>query len=196
MTTVVLFHSVLGMRRGMFDAADRLRAEGHDVLLPDLFEGRVFEEYEPAMTWADSLGIEALYARALTAVADLPDRFVVGGFSMGSNVAGYVATRRPVSGVLQLSGLNLLEWFGPDATWPAGVSSQGHQTLHDPFREDEIAAQAVADVTAAGGRLELYDYPGSGHLFTDPSRPGEYDAEASELAWSRVLPFVRACHDR
>jgi dienelactone hydrolase len=193
MTTVVLFHSVLGIRQGVLDAAERLRADGHQVLVPDLFEGRTFDDYKPAMAWSDALGIEALAERGLEAVADLPDGFVVGGFSQGSSVAVYVAIHRGVSGVLQFSGVNILGWFGPNAVWPAGVNSQAHQTLGDPFREDEITDEAVRDVTAAGGTLELFDYPGDGHLFTDPTLPAEYDAEATELLWSRVLPFVRAC---
>jgi dienelactone hydrolase len=45
-------------------------------------------------------------------------------------------------------------------------------------------------VTEAGGTLEVFDYPGSGHLFTDPSLPAEYDGAATELLWTRVLPFV------
>lgn len=121
---------------------------------------------------------------------------MVGGFSQGSSVAVYVATRRGVSGVLQLSGLNLLEWFGPDAVWPAGVDSQCHQTLGDPFRENAITEQAVRDIAAAGSTLELFDYPGNGHLFTDPTLPDEYDAEATELLWSRVVPFVHTCGAR
>lgn len=64
--------------------------------------------------------------------------------------------------------------------------------LGDRFREDEITEQARRDVTAAGGTLELFDYPGDGHLFTDSTLPAEYDAGATELLWSRVLPFVRA----
>lgn len=193
MTTVVLFHSVLGIRQGELDAAERLRADGHEVLVPDLFEGRVFDAYDPAIAWSDELGLEPLIERALAAVADVPEGFVVGGFSQGSNVAVGVATRRAVSGVLQLSGLNVVEWFGTDALWPAGVDSQCHQTLGDPFREDEITEQAGRDVTSAGGKLELFDYPGDGHLFTDPTLPKEYDAEATELLWSRALPFVRVC---
>ena len=192
MTTVALFHSVLGVRQGELDAVHRLQAEGHSVLLPDLYDGPVFDTYEPAMAWAEELGIELLFERGLAAVADLPDGFVVGGFSQGSNIAGYVATRRRVSGVLQLSGLNLLEWFGTDAVWPAGVDSQAHQTIGDPYRENEITQQAVRDVTAAGGTLELFDYPGTGHLFTDPTLLDEYDAVATELLWSRVLPFIRS----
>lgn len=187
-----MFHSVLGIRQGELDAAQRLGADRHRVLLPDLYEGRVFDAYEPAMGWADTLGMEALFERGLAAVADLEDGFLVGGFSQGSSIAAYVATRRAVSGVLQLSGLNVLKWFGDGAAWPAGVDSQCHQTLGDPFREDEITEQAVLDVTSAGGQLDLFDYPGTGHLFTDPTLTDEYDAEATGLLWSRVLSFVRA----
>jgi dienelactone hydrolase len=190
MTTVVLFHSVLGPRQGVTDAADRLRAAGHEVLTPDLYEGRNFDDYDSAMEFSNEVGQETLMVRALDSVADVPDGFVVGGFSQGSAIAVFVATRRAVSGVLQFAGFSVLEWFGPDAAWPAGVDTQVHQTVDDPWREDEFAEQAARDVTAAGGRVEVFDYPGTGHLFTDPSLPDEYDAEATELLWSRVLPFV------
>ena len=59
------------------------------------------------------------------------------------------------------------------------------------FRDDDLTDEAHRDVSTAGGRLELFDYAGDGHLFTDPTRPDEYDAEATELLWSRVLPFVQ-----
>jgi dienelactone hydrolase len=189
MTTVLLFHSVLGIRQGELDAAERLRAAGHEVVLPDLFDGKVFDGYEPAMAHNDELG-RVVYERGLAAAAPLADGFVVGGFSAGSNIAVNVALKRSVSGVLQFSGLNLVEWFG-DAAWPAGVDSQSHQMVDDPFR-DGVEEQALIDVTAAGGTLELFDYPGSGHLFTDPTLVEEYDAAATELVWERVLPFVAA----
>ncbi len=107
------------------------------------------------MVWADGLGMEPRFERGLAAVADLPDGFVVAGFSQGSSVAGYVATRRAVSGVLQLSGLNVVEWFGAGAAWPTGVDSQCHQTVGAPFREDDITEQAMLDVTAAGDTISL-----------------------------------------
>jgi dienelactone hydrolase len=37
--------------------------------------------------------------------------------------------------------------------------------------------------------VEAFDYPGDGHLFTDPSLPGEYDVQQSEVLWERVLRF-------
>lgn len=192
MTTIVIFHSVLGIRQGERDAAARLRADGHDVLLPDLYDGRLFDDYEPAMGFADELGMDTLCARALAAVADLSDGFVVAGFSQGSSVAVYVGTQRPVSAILQFSGVNVLEWFGEDASWPTGDDSQAHQMTDDPFREPQVEAQSAADVASGGGTLESFLYPGSGHLFTDPTLASEYDQEATELMWSRVLPFVRS----
>lgn len=48
---------------------------------------------------------------------------------------------------------------------------------------------------AAGASAQVFDYPGSGHLFTDPSIPGEYDEQAAALLWHRALAFCRSPHD-
>ena len=194
MTTVALFPSVLGIRAGVLDAAERLRQDGHEVLVVDLYEGRTFDDYEPAMAFAEEeLGHAELMRRAREAVADLPDGFVSAGFSLGCVMAVHIATQRAVSGVLMIAGALPASAFGADARWPAGVSAQTHSTLDDPWREQEMIDQAVLEVQAAGGTLEVFDYPGAGHLFTDPSLPAEYDPVGTELLWSRVLPFVRAC---
>jgi dienelactone hydrolase len=194
MTTIALFHPVLGIRPGVLDAAERLRADGHEVLVADLFEGRTFDDYPPAMSFAwEELGQEVLLQRAHDAVADLPDGFVSAGFSLGCVAAVHVATRRTVTGVLMINGAIPVSAFGDGSTWPAGVPAQTHSTVDDPWRDQDEVVQAVKDIEAAGGTIEVFDYPGSGHLFTDTSLPAEYDAEATELFWSRALPFVRAC---
>jgi dienelactone hydrolase len=193
MTTVALFHPVLGVRQGVLDAAALLRSEGHDVLVADLFDGRTFDAYEPAMSFAwQELGQEQLLARASAAVTDLPDGLVPFGFSLGCVAAAHVATTRTVGGVVMASGAIPVSAFGDGRRWPAGVAAQTHATVADPWRDDEEVAQAVRDVEAGGGTLKVFDYPGSGHLFTDPSLPDEYDAALTELFWSRVLPFVAA----
>ena len=194
MTNVVLFHSVLGLRQGALDAAERLRQDGHEVLLPDYLDGRVFDDYEPAMAYAEGeIGHEELFKRALAAVSDQQSPFVSAGFSLGCVLAAYVATQRPVSGVLWIAGAIPITAFGEGVRWPAGVPAQSHATVEDPWREQEEVDLAVRDVEAGGGSIEVFDYPGSGHLFTDPTLPAEYDAAATELFWSRALPFVRAC---
>ena len=194
MTTVALFHSVLGVRQGVLDAAERLRQEGHDVLVADLFDGRTFDDYPPAMGFAwEEVGPQVLMARALEAVAGLPDGFVSAGFSLGCVMAVHIATQRPVSGVLMIAGAAPVSAIGDDVRWPAGVPAQTHSTLADPWREQDELDQAVRDIEAAGGTIEVFDYPGSGHLFTDPSLPAEYDPVVTETFWSRALPFIGAC---
>jgi len=53
----------------------------------------------------------------------------------------------------------------------------------------------AADATRGGGRVETFDYPGTGHLFTDPSLPAEYDPGATELLWQRALAFLHGLTD-
>ena len=93
--------------------------------------------------------------------------------------------------MLLFAGAFLVEWLGEDVRWPAGVPAQLHYTLGDPFREQGEIDGTVAQVEAAGGRIDTFDYPGDGHLFTDPSLPKEYDADATELLWQRSLGFLR-----
>ena len=194
MTTVALFHSVLGVRQGVLDAAERLRGDGHDVLVVDLYDGRTFDDYPPAMTFAwEEVGRDVLAQRALDAVADLPDGFVTAGFSLGCILAVHVATRRKVPGVLMIAGAIPVSAFGDGRRWPAGVPAQTHSTVGDPWREQEEIDQTVRDVEAGGGTIEVFDYPGSGHLFSDPTLPAEYDPVVTETFWSRALPFVQAC---
>ena len=191
MTDVALFHSILGVRPGVLDAAERLGAAGHTVHVVDQYDGRTFDDYDEADVFAESVGYPELMRRALTAVESLPDGFVVAGFSNGAGMAEHVAVNRPVSGALLFSGALPLRFLG-DVSWPSGVPAQIHQTLDDPFRSDENTVEVAQSIRDAGGEVELFDYPGAGHLFTDTSMVDEFDAESAELMWERVLAFLAA----
>ena len=188
MATIALFHSVLGVRPGIHDAADRLRAEGHEVVVVDQYDGRVFDDYTEAGTFAESIGYPELMGLAVAAVRDIPDGFIAAGFSNGGGMAEYVATQRTVRGVLLLSGALDLAMIDVDS-WPAHVPAQIHYTLDDPYRNQAWIDALIGQVQAAGATIELFDYPGSGHLFTDRTMALEYDEAASDLLWSRVLSF-------
>lgn len=188
MADIALFHSVLGVRPGVLDAAERLRAAGHEVLTVDQYDGRVFDDYDEAAAFVETVGFPALMGRAAAAVEALPDGFIAAGFSNGGGMAEFVALTRKVSGVIMLSGTLPLDMLEADA-WPAGVPAQIHYTLDDPSREQAWIDAVAKSVEAAGAPVWVYDYPGSGHLFTDPSLPKEYEAEAAELTWRRVIAF-------
>lgn len=189
MTQIALFHSVLGLRPGMHAAAERLRSAGHEVLLVDQYDGQVFDDYSKADAFAQSLGYPELMRRAVAAVENLGDGFVAAGFSNGGGMAQYVATQRPTAGVLMLSGALPLHMLGSDQ-WPAGLPAQIHYSHDDPFRQQEWVDMVITAIHEADAPVEVFDYPGGGHLFTDASLPAEYQPEEAELLWKRVLAFV------
>lgn len=188
MSQIALFHSVLGVRPGIEDAAERLREAGHDVLVVDQYDGQAFDDYEPAASHVESVGFPELMGRALAAVEQLPDGFLAVGFSNGGGMAEHVALQRQLGGVVMISGTLPLEMLGAEA-WPAGVPAQIHYTTHDPNRRQDWVDAVAASVRTADAPLQAFDYPGAGHLFTDASLPGEYDPDATELLWERVLAF-------
>lgn len=80
MTDITLFHSVLGVRPGVTEAADLLRAAGHEVLIVDQYNGRTFDDYDEAGKFAQAIGYPALMGRAAQAVEGLADGFITAGF--------------------------------------------------------------------------------------------------------------------
>lgn len=189
MTTVAVFHSVLGVRPGIDDAAELLRSRGHDVHVVDQYEGRTFDDYGPAERYVSEVGFPALMDKALELTADLPDGFAVAGFSNGGGMAEYVAASRPgVRGVVMISGA--LDPAEIGVTWPQGVPAQVHATIDDPRRVQKWIDAVATAVEDAGATIERFDYPGSGHLFADPSKADEYQPAEAELMWSRVTAFL------
>jgi len=188
MVDIALFHSVLGVRRGIEDAAARLGAAGHSVTTVDQYDGRDFDDYDEAEAYRESVGWPTLMELALDGVTALPDGFVVVGFSNGGGMAEYVATHRRVAGAVLCSGTLPLELLGADA-WPQSVPVQIHSMVDDPFRRHPWFDALVGAIQESGALVDAFEYPGDGHLFTDSTRPTEYDAAATELFWDRVLAF-------
>ena len=95
MTEVVLFHHVQGLTEGVRAFAEDLRAGGHIVHTPDLFDGEVAATIEDGLALTQRIGDEVLAERADRAVADLPKDLVYGGFSFGAGTAQRLAQTRP-----------------------------------------------------------------------------------------------------
>lgn len=185
MASVFLCHSVLGLRDPEREAADRLRAAGHLVTTPDLFEGRTAGDMDAGFALRDAVGWDVMVARAALAAEDLPPETVLGGFSMGAAVAAALWPERPATaGLLLLNGLVAL----PDNARP-GLPVQVHLADPDPWESEEFVADWLDDARAAGLAVEPFRYPGAGHLFADPSLPG-HDAKAAAAMWERVLAFL------
>ena len=188
MTEVLLFHHVQGLTEGVKAFADDLRAAGHTVHTPDLFDGRTFTTLEEGLAHAQATGFDALRERGVAVAADLDPDLVYAGLSLGVVPAQQLAQTRPgARGALLLHSCLPVSEFG-DA-WPDGVPVQVHGAEGDEFfLEDLTAAQQLAASTPSA---ELLLYPGDQHLFTDSSLPA-HDPTASALLLERVRTFLAA----
>jgi dienelactone hydrolase len=192
MAEVVLFHHIQGLTDGVVAFADELRAAGHIVHTPDVYDGRTFDTLEEGEAHAKEVGFETLQERAERAADDLPSGLVYAGFSLGVGPAQKLAQTRPgASGALLFHSCIPItgEWaFGP---WPGGVPVQIHGMDNDPYFAGEGDIDAARElVETVGSSAELFVYPGDQHLFADSSL-SSYDPEAAALLTKRVLDFLK-----
>ncbi|WP_263171074.1 dienelactone hydrolase family protein [Streptomyces sp. SCSIO ZS0520] len=184
---IMLFHSAFGLRPAVRAAADRLRGEGHQVWTPDLFEGRTFGTVEEGMEFKDGVGSEELLKRAVLAAAPYSERgLVYAGFSFGASVAQTLALGdEKARGLLLLHGTS-------DIAESAAVDElpvQLHVAEPDPFESDDWLTAWYLRMGRIGADVEVYRYPGAGHLYTDPDLD-DWDAEAAEATWRTAAGFL------
>ncbi len=186
MAEVVIFHHSGGLTAGITGLAGTLRAAGHVVHTPDLFEGRTFADVADGVAYTGSLGEDAFAARAAAAVAGLPAGLVYVGASSGAARAAEQVLARPgARAAFFLYGAVAPSWWG--ATWPVGVPAQAHVAVDDPWREPEVEDEFVATVAGA----ELVVHRVRGHLFAEPGHP-DHDPAAAERVTRALLDLLAA----
>ena len=187
MAEIVQFHHVQGLTPGLVAFAEELRAAGHTVHTPDLFEGRTFDSIDEGLAYVRTIGFEATMDLGVKAVEGLPADLVYVGLSLGVMSAQKLTQTRPgARGAVFLYSCLPTSEFG---SWPAGVPVQIHGMDADPFFVDEgdlDAARALVEEAEDGA---LFLYSGDQHYFTDSSLPS-YDEAATALVLERMLEFL------
>jgi dienelactone hydrolase len=189
MAEVLLFHHAQGLTPGCLSFADELRAAGHVVHAPDLYDGRTFTELAAGVAYAEQVGFDTIIERGQLAAASLPNEIVYAGFSLGALPAQMLAQTTPgAKGALLFhSCIPTAEFGGP---WPQGVPVQIHIMEDDEWAlppNEDLAAARELDETVENA--ELFVYPGDRHLFADNSL-ADYDESAAALLSRRVLSFL------
>ncbi|MEV5777628.1 dienelactone hydrolase family protein [Streptomyces antimycoticus] len=186
-STIVLFHSAYGLRPAVQEAADRLRAAGHEVVVPDLYEGQTAETVEDGMVIKERIGRDELLKRAITAAAPYSDRgLVYAGFSLGGALAQNLALADDKArGLLLLHGTSDIA----DDTTVDELPVQLHVADPDPFEPHDWLNAWYLRMRRAGADVEVFRYAGAGHIFTDPELP-DHDKEAAEATWRVALGFL------
>jgi dienelactone hydrolase len=187
MAEVLLFHHAQGQTAGFHAFADELRAAGHTVHTPDLYDGRTFDSIDEGMAYVGQLGFGEIIDRGERAANELPDELVYAGFSLGVVPAQKLAQTRPgARGALLFYSCVPVSEFG---AWPADVPAQIHGMDADPFFVDEGDIDAARELVESFEDAELFLYPGDQHYFADSSLPS-YDESATALLTQRVLAFL------
>ena len=178
---------------------DRFAEAGFVALAPDLYHGAKTDEPDEAMRMMMSLAMDPA-ARDIAGAArflfesDPTDGVGIGavGFCMGGSLALWSATLAPQ--LTTAVGFYPALAVGPDEPGVAELCRKGGD---DPLLEEDGTSsasgvqQAKSSIEAAGGSIELFDYPGTQHAFFNDDRPEVYDAAASATAWERTTKFLR-----
>jgi dienelactone hydrolase len=187
MAEVLLYHHAQGQTEGFHAFADELRAAGHTVHTPDLYDGRTFASLDDGVGYAKEVGFGTILERGEQAATGLPPDLVYGGFSLGVMPAQKLVQTRPgARGALLFSAAFPVSEFG---SWPHGVPAQIHMKEGDEWAQEDLTAARELVETVDGA--ELFLYPGDTHLFADSSLP-DYDDAAATLLRERVLAFLLA----
>jgi dienelactone hydrolase len=181
---VLLFHHAQGLTAGCVAFAEQIRAAGHVVHAPDLYDGACFRKLAEGVAHAEELGFEMILDRARRAAVGLANEVVYVGLSLGVMPAQMLAQTRPGA-----RGAVLIHSCVPpsefSAQWPAGLPVEIHTKEADEWGDVDVA-RALADSVRGA---ELFLYPGEKHLFTDNSL-ADYEPDAAALVIQRLLAFL------
>lgn len=188
MAEILLFHHAQGQTEGFLAFADELRAAGHVVHAPDLYNGKTFDDLDEGVGYGKQVGFAVILQRGVAAAEGLPAELVYAGFSMGVMPAQMLTQTRPgARGALFFSACLPTSEF--EVPWPDGVPVQIHGMEADEwFDEDVVAARELVDEVE---NAELFIYPGDAHLFADSSL-ADFDEKAAALLKERTLAFLKA----
>ena len=75
--------------------ADELRAAGHVVHTPDLYDGKTFTDLSEGVGHAQQVGFGTVLERGRLVAESLPNEMVYAGFSLGAMPAQMLAQKRP-----------------------------------------------------------------------------------------------------
>src|SRR3712207_1120459 len=125
MAEVLLFHHAQGLTTGVRSFAEDLRAAGHVVHAPDLYDGRTFTDLVDGVRYAKQVGFDTIVERGRRAADGLPNALICAGFSLEVLPAQLLAqTRRAPKGTVLLRGcFPSCEFGGP---WRPGVPHRIH----------------------------------------------------------------------
>jgi len=200
---VIVIQEWWGLVPHIVDVTQRLADAGFVALAVDHYRGAETTEPDEAQKLMLGLDIALVADDLAAAAADLVarpqvvgDRVGVVGFCMGGGLALLAPT---VSDVISCASAfyPAMPWpqYAPDWSRYAGKRAEVHKALSDEPGNGPVIAEYAQAIRAAGGEVELFEYPDSVHAFYNDARPEVYQEANATLAWERTLQLFRDCTD-
>lgn len=187
MAQLLLLHHALGVTSALRRLADRFEDAGHDVVVPDLFESRVFASVEEGMEHVESVGIETLAGLGEDAASDMQPGFVVCGISLGAIAAMRAGVSNDaVAAVVVASACIPEEYIG--GPWPRTLPLRVVASREDAMFRDEGDLEAATEYTHSAQQAKLKLMPGREHLFVEADDPES--TAATEWLVETVMRFL------
>lgn len=198
---VIVIQEWWGVVPHIVDVTERLAREGFVAMAVDHYRGVATTEPDEAQKLMLGLNIDQVADDLAAAAADLlsrpevtSDAVSVIGFCMGGGLALLAPT---VSNdiVCATAFYPAMPWpqYAPDWSRYAGKSAIVHKAESDEPGNGPVIASYAEQIAAAGGRVELFEYPDSVHAFFNDDRPEVFQQGNADLAWRRTLDFLRSC---
>src|SRR3954453_14438375 len=185
---VIVVQEWWGLVGHVRDLADRFAAAGFTALAPDFSPGAKTDEPDEAMRLMMGLAMDqaakdvAGAASYLSGVESVTSQELgVVGFCMGGSLALWSPTvAENISAAVGF--YPAVPWERMDPSWGsyAGKAALIHCDEDDGLSEAPGIQTAISAIEAAGGTVEVHDYPGTSHAFFNDHRPEVHDADASE----------------
>lgn len=186
MIDVVVFHHAHGLTPGVRAFAERLSAAGHQVMVPDLYDGERFDTVDEGVDHAQTIGFDTVIDRGVGVASGTDGPFACVGFSLGVLPAQNLAqTHRRCRGAVLCHAAIPLGTFADD--WPDDTALQLHVAERDPLGDHADALALAAAVPGA----ELFEYDTATHLPADSSL-ADHDPVIAEQIAQRTLAFLAA----
>jgi len=190
---VIVLQEWWGLNANIKAIVDRLSDEGFNALAPDLYHGRVAKTADEASHMMDGLDFPGAVHEDVASARDylkaLNPKTAIIGYCMGGALTIASAVRLTgFDAAICFYGMPPKAFADPkDITIPF----QGHFGTLDDWITPDVVAAMRADMTQAGNTPDFYSYEAD-HAFCNSARPEVYRPEAAELAWTRMIAFLRS----
>jgi len=162
-------------------------------MAPDLFHGRVTKDADEASHLMNGLdfpgAVHEDIAAVLAKLRSVNPFVAVMGFCMGGALAIASAVRLDgLTAAVCFYGMPPKEFADPK---DIKVPFQGHFGTKDDWVSPAVVSDMETAMKQVGATPEIYSYDAD-HAFFNKTRPEVYNPEAADLAWSRMMAFLKA----